>query len=121
MVITNQIKSKQNALNQSQLGLWTRSPFANVRPAALLITLTILCWSLSVSNLMGLVEMLVARLVEIFNGFSLALYIGRQTYEHTLGKKTFFELRGLKMDIFLLKPQNHYFLITTLGRYYSIA
>lgn len=109
MVITNQIKTKCFD-NRSPVGLWTRSPFANVPPATLLITLIILCWSLSVSNLMGLVEMLVASLVEIFNGFSLALYIVRQTYMHTLGKKAFFELRGLKMDIFVLTPQNHYLL-----------
>lgn len=81
MVITNQIKTKCFD-NRSQLGLWTRSPFANVPPAALLITLIILCWSLSVSNLMGLVEMLVASLVEIFNGFSLALYIADKPCIH---------------------------------------
>lgn len=76
-------------------------------------------WSLSASIMNDLVDMFVASSVDIdWVVFSLPLL----TYRQTIFNKTFFEVRGLQIWIFLPKPQNRFFInLLYLCLYASIA
>lgn len=75
-----------------QLGLWPHFPTTNVRPAALPISLTIVCCSRSAS--IGLINTFVAHLLAIdWVVFYLALYtVSKHTHRHAFCKKSIYHL-----------------------------